>query len=59
MWVVGYCIAIIASYIRLEIDGIVDILQSHFAAISGKFRIRGVRDHHEIRRYSLDDIIDP
>jgi hypothetical protein len=23
------------------------------------FRIRGLRNHHEIRRYSADDIIDP
>jgi hypothetical protein len=45
--------------VRLGIDGIVDIIQAHFAAISGTFRIRGLRKHHEIRRYFPDDIIDP
>jgi hypothetical protein len=47
------------NQVRLGIDGIVDILQAHFAAISGTFRIRGLRKHHEISRYSPDDIIDP
>jgi hypothetical protein len=45
--------------VRLGIDGIVDILQAYFAAISGTFHIRGLRKHHEISRYSPDDIIDP
>jgi hypothetical protein len=49
----------IANNLRLGIDGIVDVLQVHFAAISGTFRIRGLRNYHEIRRYSPDDIIDP
>jgi hypothetical protein len=45
---------------RLGIDGIVNIFHAHFAVISGMFRIRGLRRHHDIlRRYSLDDIIDP
>jgi hypothetical protein len=47
------------STLTLGIDGIVDILQAHFATISGIFRIRGLRKRHEIRRYSPDDIIDP
>jgi hypothetical protein len=45
--------------IRLGIDGIVDILQAYFDVISGIFRIRGLRKHNEMRRYSPDDIIDP
>jgi hypothetical protein len=45
--------------VRLGIDSIVDIFQVYFAAISGIFRIRGLRKHHEIRRYSPDDINDP
>jgi hypothetical protein len=45
--------------LRLVIDGIVDILQAHFAAISGIFRTRGLRKQHLIRRYSPDGIIDP
>jgi hypothetical protein len=45
--------------VRLGIDGIVDILQAHFDAISDTFRIRGLQKHHEIRRYYPDDIIDP
>jgi hypothetical protein len=35
---------------RLGVDGIVDILQVHFAAISSMFRIRSDRKHHEVRR---------
>jgi hypothetical protein len=42
----------------LGIDGIVDILQAHFAAISGTYPIRGLQKHHEMRRYSPDNIID-
>jgi hypothetical protein len=45
--------------IRLGIDGIVHVLQVHFAEISGTFRIRDLRNHHEICRYTPDDIIDP
>jgi hypothetical protein len=45
--------------LRLGIDGTVDILQAHFAVISSTFRIRGRRNHHVIRRYYPDDIIDP
>jgi hypothetical protein len=45
--------------VRLGIHGIVDILQAYFVAISDTFRIRGLRKHHEIRRYCPDDIIDP
>jgi hypothetical protein len=45
--------------IRLGIDGIVDILQAHFATFLGKFRIRGLRKPHDMRRYCPDDIIDP
>jgi hypothetical protein len=41
------------------IDDIVDILKAHFAANSGMFCTRGLRKHHEIRRYSPSDIIDP
>jgi hypothetical protein len=39
--------------LRLGIDGIVEILQVHFATTSDIFRIRGLRKHHEIRRYKL------
>jgi hypothetical protein len=45
--------------LRLGIDGIVYILQVHFAVILGTFRIRGLQKHHEIRRYTPDDIIEP
>jgi hypothetical protein len=45
--------------LRLWIDGTVDILHAHFAVISGIFRIRELQKHHEVRRYSLDDNIDP
>jgi hypothetical protein len=49
----------VGGVIRLGIGGIVDILQLYFAVISEIFRIQGIRKHHEIRRYSPDDIIDP
>jgi hypothetical protein len=49
----------IMSIVRLGIDGIVDVLQVHFLVTSGMFRIRGLRKHHEIRRYSSDDVIAP
>jgi hypothetical protein len=45
--------------IRLGIDGIFDIIHAHFAVISGIFRTRSLRKHHEICRYSPDDIVDP
>jgi hypothetical protein len=48
-----------ASKVRLGIDGIVEILHAHFAAISDTFRIRVLRNHPEICQYSPDDIIDP
>jgi hypothetical protein len=47
------------SRIRLGIDGIVDILQAHFATISGTFRSRSLQKRHKIHRYSPDGIIDP
>jgi hypothetical protein len=43
----------------IGIDGIVEILQAHFGVISGSLRFRDLRKHHDIRRYSPDDIIDP
>jgi hypothetical protein len=45
--------------VKLGIHGILDIFQAHFVTISGMFRIRGLRKHHEIRRCCPDDIIDP
>jgi hypothetical protein len=45
--------------LSLGIDIIVVISQAHFDAISDTFRIRGLRNHHEIRQYSRGDIIDP
>jgi hypothetical protein len=50
---------VLERVIRLGIDGIIDIFRAYFAVISGVFRIRGLRKHHEVRRHSLDDIIDP
>jgi hypothetical protein len=49
----------LGSYLRLGMDGILDGLRVYVAVVSGIFRIRGLRKHHEIRRYNLDDIIDP
>jgi hypothetical protein len=43
----------------IGIDGIVDTLQAHFGVISGSLRFQDLRKHHDIHRYSPDDIIDP
>jgi hypothetical protein len=48
-----------ATHVRQGIDGIVNISHAHFVVISGILNIRGLQKHHEIRRYSPDDIIDP
>jgi hypothetical protein len=45
--------------VRLGIDGIVDTFHTHFAVILGVIRIRSLLNHHEIRRHSSKDIIDP
>jgi hypothetical protein len=49
------------NIIRLGIDGVVNLLQLHFIAISGRYRIQGLQNvtPRNSLRYSSHDSIDP